>query len=134
MTGAAPSRAERVGGWIALGLSVGIVLLHLFGGGPEIAEPLRASDLPDVVRATSWMVWHMVTGQIIVMAVLFAWATKARKPDVMLAATAMALAFTIAGFWAVPALGVGFEILPQSFFFLLVTVAGAIAWRSQRTA
>lgn len=45
----------------AAAIAGGTTLLHVFGGGPAIAEPLLDSTLDDVVRLTLYVVWHMVT-------------------------------------------------------------------------
>ena len=55
---------------VLMGLTVG---LHIFGGGPEIHDPIRASAMPDVVRAVGSVLWHAVTWMLILMAVALAW-------------------------------------------------------------
>jgi len=36
-------------------------LAHLFAGGAEVIDPLRASAVPDVPKAVLLVVWHMAT-------------------------------------------------------------------------
>jgi len=59
-------------------------LAHVFLGGPEINAAIQASTLPDEVRATSAVVWHMITA-LLIMATL-GMALLIRRPDPMLAA------------------------------------------------
>ena len=52
------------------------VLIHVFGGGPEIAHPLlRATELPDVSKYVNYYCWHLVTMTIAAMAVGLIWAS-----------------------------------------------------------
>lgn len=42
-------------------VAAGTTILHIFGGGPAIADPILDSDLEETVRLTGFVVWHMVT-------------------------------------------------------------------------
>ncbi len=46
------------------------VVAHVFGGGPEIWQPVYASNLNETVRITMGLVWHGLTVLFIIMAVL----------------------------------------------------------------
>ena len=129
MSSAALSRPIRFAGWFATLLSAAWFGVHTFVGGAEVAGPLRTSGIDPAILAPSWMVWHMVTGLLALMALLFGWATLAARPDPMLAGTGMALVLSIAGIAAAPIVGVGYDLLPQGFLFVPVVLAGAYAWR-----
>lgn len=123
------TRSARLLGWLAAGLSALWFAVHTFVGGAEVAGPLRLSDLPDAVRAPAWMVWHMVTGTLALMALLFAWATARASRDVLLAATALAAVFAVAGLVAIPLTGSAIATLPQGFLFVPVAALGFLAAR-----
>ena len=64
--------------WLfAAGIAAALTcLLHVFGGGPEIARPLLASnELPDVSKYVNYYCWHLVTFTIGAMAVGFVWSS-----------------------------------------------------------
>lgn len=46
------------------------IVAHAFGGGPEIWQPVYASNLSQTVRITMGLVWHGLTIIFIIMAVL----------------------------------------------------------------
>ena len=63
--------------WLfAAGVATGIsTLLHIFGGGPQIAKPLLAStELPDVSKYVNYYCWHIVTMTLTAMTIGFMWA------------------------------------------------------------
>ncbi|KPP89561.1 MAG: hypothetical protein HLUCCA08_09655 [Rhodobacteraceae bacterium HLUCCA08] len=126
------TRQARIAGWLAAGLSLAWFLVHTFVGGAEVAGPLRASDLPVEVVAPAWMVWHMVTGLLLLMAVSFAVATLQRDAGSMILSSAMAAVFALAGLAAVPLTGAGLGDLPQGLLFVPVAIAGLIAWSGSR--
>lgn len=45
----------------AFSLSLLTFGVHVFLGGPEIHEPLLASDAPDLARAVASVIWHAVS-------------------------------------------------------------------------
>ena len=122
-------RAEVLG-WAAAGVSALWFLVHTFVGGPEVATPLIASDLPEVVRVTGWMVWNMTTAHLALMAALFGWATHRRLPDTMLAATAMAAATAAGGIVSAFTSRSEVMVIPQGFLFVPVVALGWAAWRA----
>lgn len=54
----------------ALAVMALTVVAHAFGGGPQIWEPVYASDLSEVVRISMGLVWHGLTILFIIMTVL----------------------------------------------------------------
>ena len=119
----------KIAGWSAAALSLAWFLLHSFVGDAEVASPLAASDLDLAVKAPAWMVWNMVTGHLLLMSGLFAFATLRDNPDIMLSASLMALVFSVAGIVSAPLIGAGFGLLPQGFLFVPVVFAGWLARR-----
>ena len=59
-------------------LSIFTFGVHVFLGGPEIHEPLLASNASDMVRAVGSVIWHAVSAHLLLnsLALLYA----ARKP------------------------------------------------------
>ena len=119
------TRSASAMGWAAAGTAALWFVVHTFIGGAEVAAPLRASDLPDAVRAPAWMVWHMVTLLLAFQAVLFAVALRLRDRRMLATATAMAACFAVAGLAAAPLLGLGYAALPQGFLFVVTAAFGA---------
>lgn len=60
-----------------MGLAAGLMALttaiHVFMGGPEVSLPVQQSDLPEVVRAVSIVVWHAITWILAVLALAIAY-------------------------------------------------------------
>ncbi|MCK0169316.1 hypothetical protein MWU52_17315 [Jannaschia sp. S6380] len=114
-----------IAGLAAAVLAAMLACVHTFVGGRAIARPLRqATDLPTVVRATSWMCWHMVTTTLFLMAILLFWGAWGGRPDLILAGTLLAAAVALGGLAAAPALGVGYRVLPQGWLFVPVVALG----------
>lgn len=91
------------------------MLVHAFAGGRECARPLaREQQLPDAVRETMLLCWHMVTGFLGLMALfLFLGAVGAigmAQEGIFMAAVAALVGL----------------LLPQGWLF--VPVAGLGAW------
>ena len=114
-------------GWGAAALTALWFVVHTFVGGAEVAGPLLASDLPLAVRAPAWMTWHMVTGTLLLAALLFALAARRRDRGLMLAATAMVGVIALAGIVAAFATGAGLTGLPQGLLFVPPAILGALA-------
>ena len=59
---------------ILLGLAAAVMFLtlgvHVFAGGEELYVPLRASDEPDIIISVFSVVWHFVSLQLGLMAVV----------------------------------------------------------------
>lgn len=45
----------------AAGITVLTTLVHIFLGGPEVHDPLLASNAPDIAKAVGSVVWHATT-------------------------------------------------------------------------
>ena len=122
----------KIAGWIAAALSLTWFVVHTFVGGPEVAAPLRASDLPIAVMAPAWMVWNMITVSLFLIAAIFALGTWRRDRSLIGAATCLSLGLALAGIASAPLSGAGFALLPQGFLFVVSGGAGAVAWRAMR--
>jgi uncharacterized membrane-anchored protein len=79
--------------------------------------------------APAWMVWHMVTGLLLFLALLFAWAAVKGARDAIIVAAAISVVLAIAGLAATPLTGAGFLALPQGFLFIPGALLGWIAAR-----
>jgi hypothetical protein len=102
--------------------------VHTFIGGPQIIGPLRASrDLPQMVRGVLWMVWHMVTLVLALMALLFLLAALWQSRDLALAGAALSGALFLAGVVVVPLSGLSYREAPQGWLFLPAAALGAYA-------
>ncbi|MEM8822714.1 MAG: hypothetical protein AAGF30_03805 [Pseudomonadota bacterium] len=114
-----------IAAWIASGLIMVWALVHTIVGGRQVAGPLRRdAALPEVVRTTAWMCWHMVTATLFLTAVLFAWGAASARPDLLLAGTLISAGVMAAGLIAAPVLGVSYGRLPQGWLFVPVVVCG----------
>lgn len=100
--------------------------VHLFIGGREVARPLRDAPLPEVVRATAWMTWHMTTASLATIAALLVAGWALNDASLIGAGALLAAAVSVAGILTAPVLGVGFRMLPQGWLF--VPVAALAAW------
>jgi len=58
-------------------------VVHLFGGGPAIVDPLMASALGDEPRLVLLSVWHMATVAMGLSGLAFILAAKSRNSDAM---------------------------------------------------
>ena len=100
--------------------------LHVFGGGPEVHDPIRASALPDVVRAIGSVLWHGVTWMLILMAVALGWLTYHRNIALFVMVAAVQAGFaalfvfygwTVLGtLWLTPQ-WIIFTVIPAVMFF-----------------
>jgi hypothetical protein len=64
--------------------------VHVFLGGPEIHEPLLASNAPDLVRSVGSVVWHAVSALLLLNSLALLYASKKpslAKPLVILVVT-----------------------------------------------
>lgn len=52
-------------------LSAITALIHIFGGGKTVAQPLLESSMNDEAKYTNYYCWHMVTIIIVAMAMCF---------------------------------------------------------------
>lgn len=114
--------------FMAAALSAAWFIVHTFVGGPQVIGPLRQStDLPKLVIAILWMVWHMVTLVILVMAVAFLLAAMWQSRGLALAGTALSAALCLAGVVIIPAAGLRYTEAPQGWLFLPGALLGLYA-------
>ncbi len=111
---------------IASGLTFFTCLIHIFGGGPDTARPLLASELEPVAKYTNYYCWHMATITILAMALAFLYAAFYPSGwDVGFMAWGLSLGFTAWSLlliaWKHPR---PFQ-LPQWTLFLVICLAGA---------
>lgn len=77
-----PARISSPISWwfIAAALAnVSIAAIHVLAGAPEIIEPILAASLADGVKGVADVLWHHVTGMLLLAGAACAWA--ARHPD-----------------------------------------------------
>lgn len=120
----------RIAGYVAAALTLIWALVHAIVGGAETATPLLHSDLSEVARGTGWLVWHFLTGLLLVLAAIFAWGTRAGNAAVLGAASMQAAMLAALGIALVPLIGMSYGLLPQGWLFVPVVVLGAVATRS----
>lgn len=110
--------------WIlAAAAFMGLTLIaHIFGGGPEVIDVVMASDLPDVVRMLSAVVWHIVSITLAVFTVglVYLAGTENRPLELMMAAVQIGFVALFLGY-GIFGLGNITEI-PQWTVFVLMPV------------
>lgn len=114
--------------YLACALSTLWFLVHTFVGGPQIIGPLRAATgLSPMVRGVLWMVWHMLTLVLALMALAFLASALWQSRDMALTATALSGALFLAGVVVIPQAGVSYREAPQGWLFLPVAGLGVYA-------
>ncbi|WP_299375481.1 hypothetical protein [uncultured Tateyamaria sp.] len=109
----------------AAGLAALWLAVHVVVGGRQIARPLIAApELSATVRHTHYLCWHLTTATIVCMAAFFATAALTGIAAYAMAATVLALVFSIVGVGLVFALGETHARLPQGWLFLPVAGFG----------
>ncbi|UWQ35916.1 hypothetical protein K3552_10245 [Leisingera aquaemixtae] len=99
--------------------------VHAIIGGRECAAPLaRDRQLPDAVRETTLLCWHLVTGCLGLMAV-FLFAGARGSAEMALAGTSMAAVIAATGLLMPPLRRVKYGLLPQGWLFVPVAALGA---------
>jgi hypothetical protein len=114
----------------ASAVTAAICFIHCWFGGRYIAEPLlKARDLHEVPKYTSYYCWHMVSIMLAVMSGAYLWAG-IHPAAVELAALALFLSVAFCG-WSL-ALVVWkrqrFRELPQWSLFAVAAIAGALGF------
>ncbi|PIE11199.1 MAG: hypothetical protein CSA72_03515 [Rhodobacterales bacterium] len=107
---------------------------HVFGGGPEIMDPVAASALTAQVQSVLWVVWHGITTVLVVMTMALAYLSRHDVPALRITCFTICLAF--AGLFVVAATGVpnGFAILPQWAIFTVLAVLVGLGRPSSSTS
>lgn len=116
---------------VLMGLTVG---LHIFGGGPEIHDPIRASALPDVVRAIGSVLWHAVTWMLVLMAVALGWLSLRRNPALFVMVAAMQVGFAaLFVFYGWTLLGTLWETPQWVIFSVIPAIMLFGLWQDKRS-
>jgi hypothetical protein len=78
-------------------LSVFTFCVHVFVGGPEIHEPLLASNASDLVRAVGSVIWHAISAMLFLNSCALAYAARNNQTaiPVVLLVVAQYLAFVL---------------------------------------
>lgn len=112
---------------LAAASSALVCLLHIFGGGPQVVEPLLKSEMDDVPKYLNYYCWHLVTLTLVVMTIGFTLASL--NPIEVLLALLMTL---LAGSFVIWSLGLALWKrqslwdMPQWLLFLPVAAFGAL--------
>ena len=116
-----------IGFLIAAIVSALLFGVHLFVGTGEVHAPLMESGIDQGPRYTLYLVWHMVTVLLGVMAAGFAWAAFVPSAwDVGVVLVVMAGLCTVWGAWLQMSAKLPLAVLPQ--WTGLAAVCGAGAW------
>lgn len=105
---------------IAAALMILTIFAHVVGGGPEIHEPIIASELPDAVRAVASVIWHGITTIMVVFAAALIY--MAKRPNRPMAILTIAVQLGFAGlfiFYGITRLGTLWP-MPQWIIFMLI--------------
>lgn len=70
--------ASRPSPWFLAAAALGLATtaIHVFAGAPEVMAPLLAADLPPVVKGVSDVLWHHITGLLLIAAAGSIWAAR----------------------------------------------------------
>ncbi len=101
-------------------------VVHLFIGGREVARPLRAADLPDLVRDTQYLCWHFTTVAIVGMSAMFGLAAVTGETAYAVAGTLLAAGFAVTGIGLIAAIGQSHARFPQGWLFVPVAAFGLV--------
>ncbi len=105
-------------------------LVHLFAGGADVYEPLRASNLEAEPRATLFVVWHAVSWFLLLFAVAPFWLSRRYNEPLALIVGASQAGFAVLFFAYGYAEGGSVFFLPQWTVFATATLLIAIGhWR-----
>ena len=115
---------------LAGGLSVAVMLLHLFAGGPVVAAPLLAAqDLKKVPKYTQYYCWHLVSISLGLLGLCFLWpALLGGSDDLALLGTVMAALYALWGL-VLPFLSarrLSYLELPQGWLFVPIALLGLL--------
>lgn len=106
-------------------------LVHVFVGGPELYTPLRASNLSMVEWSTLSVVWHFVSMQLLLLAVVLLYLARYRNDGLFSFVLATTIGFAL--------LFIGYGIIDLHSVFLMpqwiafVVVAGLMLWGVRRS-
>jgi hypothetical protein len=83
----------RVPTLLAAGLMAATFVLHVFGGGPEIHQPIQASSLALPLRAISAVLWHGISVLLAIQAVALVWLARHPNRDMAVLLAAVQIGF-----------------------------------------
>lgn len=110
--------------WIAAGLSALWCGVHVIVGERDVARPLRRSTTLDpLARDTAFLCWHLVSGTLALVTVLFALGITV-SPHYAIAGTLLAGEFVVVGFVLPRLIAVSYRQLPQGWLFVPVVALG----------
>lgn len=115
-------------------LSVIVTALHVFGGGPEIHDPLLAHDLPDFLKAFVSILWHFVTLVLFTNSVALLYAARNQRhaaPLVLIVCAQYLLFVALFLFYGWHRLG-NLTDMPQWSLFLLISAPALIGLKRAR--
>lgn len=100
--------------------------IHCYFGGKYIAAPLlRASDIHDVPKYTSYFCWHLVSAMLAVMTLAFVWAAAVPEAiEAAIVAEVLAVTFMVWGIGLILWKGQSFRQMPQWVLFASISLAG----------
>jgi len=118
----------------AAGLMWLTVLIHIFGGGPEVHTPIQASDLSPIVRGVAAVIWHAITWILILLAVAIGWLSRKENPALNAMVIATQLGFSVLFvYYGLTLLGT-LWLMPQWTIFTGIPVLMMVGqWRHMRT-
>ena len=120
---------------IAAGLSSVTLLIHLFGGGSEVHQPILASDLSVLLKAYGSILWHAVTVVLAVnsMALLIAVRDRALQKPLVCLIVGQYFGFAVLfGIYGLSRLGTLLP-MPQWIIFCLIGAVALIGLRRSAT-
>ncbi len=80
---------------VAAALMTLTVLIHVFLGGPEVMDPIRASTLDPLVIAVTNVVWHAITLLLAIFAVALFWLSRHANRPLWALVLAMQVGFAL---------------------------------------
>ena len=115
-------------------LSAFILLVHFFAGGDSIAKPfLENVNITDEVKFVQYFCWHIATLSILFLAVSFAYcAWNSRNVAMAVSTTAFTGSISILGIVMAPLVGISYELMPQGFLFVPMTILGFMGIRKAK--
>ena len=115
-------------------LSLGLSILHIFGGGQSVHLPALESDASDLVKAFISVVWHGVTANLLICSVMLLMAALTKTHRTVLTSLVIANYLAFVGlflFYGVTRLGTVFLMIPWTIFLLIVVVSAIGLFRAR---
>ncbi len=115
--------------YTVIALNFGILLLHVFGGGPPTIKPLLASrDMDEVAKMTNYYCWHIVTIVLFMMGAGWLWFLMSPAAiEVAILATLFSIAFMLWSLILVIWKKLKFFQMPQWLLFAISTLLSLFA-------